>query len=100
MGRILRFTREKAGKVAAAKVWEYVLPRLEFRLPEFITREIDSLLADIWNASENEIDFYDCMGALESLKTKDILIPEGRREKIVGLVFEYLENNGFLDRVE
>ena len=100
MGRILRFTRERAENIDSAKVWEYVLPRLDFPLPDFITREIDALLGEIWNSSESEIDFYDCVSALESLQAKDIMIPAGRRETIIGLVFEYLENNGFLYRVE
>jgi hypothetical protein len=100
MGRILRFAREGAGNLEAAKVWEYVLPRLEFPLPEFITREIDSLIGDIWNASETEIDYDECVGALESLRSRDIMIPAGRREKIVSLIFEFLEHNGFIDRVD
>jgi hypothetical protein len=103
MGRILRFSRdhlESPGPIDAAKVWEYVLPRLDFPLPEFISKEIDTIIGDIWNASESEIDFYDCVNALELLSGKDILIPPARREKIVGLIFEYLERNGYLYRIE
>ncbi len=48
---------------------------------QFITREIDSLIGDIWNASESEIDYFDCVCALESLRGKDIMIPAGRRER-------------------
>ncbi len=98
MGRILKFSRDRQdgpGSIDAAKIWEYVLPRLDFPLPDFISREIDTAIGDIWNASENEIDFYDCVNALESLRGKDILIPSTRREKIVSLIFEYLEKNGY-----
>ena len=103
MARILKFSRDRQegpGNIDAAKVWAYVLPRLDFPLPDFISREIDSIMGDIWNASENEIDFYNCVNALESLQNKDILIPPARREKIVSLIFEYLENSGFLNLVE
>ena len=103
MGRILRFSRDRddgPGTIDAAKVWEYVLPRLDFPLPEFISREIDTLIGDIWNRADHEIEFYDCVNALETLEEKDILIPPARREKIVGLIFEYLEKNGYLFRVD
>ena len=103
MGRILKFSRDRdsgPSHIDAVKIWEYVLPRLDFPLPDFISREIDTIIGDIWNASESEIDFYDCVNALESLRGKDILIPSGRREKIVSLIFEYLENNGYLYRIE
>jgi hypothetical protein len=103
MGRILKFSRdpqEGPSRIDAVKIWEYVLPRLDFPLPEFISREIDTIIGDIWNASETEIDFYDCVNALESLRGKDILIPAARREKIVSLIFEYLEKNGYLYRIE
>jgi hypothetical protein len=103
MGRILKFVRdrdESPGNIDAAKVWEYVLPRLDFPLPEFISREIDSLIGDIWNRADKEIEFYDCVNVLEGLQEKDILIPPARREKIVSLIFEYLEQNGFLFRVD
>jgi hypothetical protein len=103
MGRILKFSREGRdgpGRIESAKVWEYVLPRLDFPLPEFISREIDVIIGDIWNASESEIDFYDCVNALEALQGKDILIPSARQEKIVSLIFEFLEKNGYLYRIE
>jgi hypothetical protein len=103
MARILRFRRDPPdgpGDVDSAKVWEYVIPRLDFPLPEFIASEIDAAFGEIWNSSENDIDFYDCVTALEALQRHDILIPLARREKIVSLVFEYLENNGFLTRLE
>ena len=103
MARILKFNRDPQsgpGNIDAAKVWAYVLPRLDFPLPEFISREIDSIIGDIWNASESEIEFYDCVNALKSLQNRDILIPPARREKIVSLIFEYLENSGFLNLVE
>lgn len=103
MARILKFNRddqEGPGNIDAAKVWAYVLPRLDFPLPDFISREIDSIMGDIWNASESEIDFYNCVHALESLRNRDILIPPARREKIVALIFEYLETNGYLNLVE
>ena len=103
MARILKFNRDRQndpGNIDAAKVWAHVLPRLDFPLPEFISREIDSIIGDIWNASESEIDFYDCVNALELLQNKDILIPPARREKIVSLIFEYLEKNGFLNLVK
>ena len=80
----------------ATKVWQYVLPRLDFPLPDFISDEIDRIIGEIWNASDREISYYDCVHALDSLATLDIMIPPARREKIVGLVFEYLEKNGFL----
>jgi hypothetical protein len=100
MGRILRFTREGSRVIDAAKVWEYVLPKLDFPLPDFITREIDSLIGDIWSSSGSVVDFSACVEALEALQAKDILIPERRRETIVSLVFEFLEKNGFIDRIE
>lgn len=103
MGRILKFSRDRQdgpGRIDPAKIWGYVLPRLDFPLPDFISREIDTIIGDVWNASESEIDFYDCVNALESLRGKDILIPAGRREKIVSLIFEYLEKNGYLFRIE
>ena len=100
MGRILKFSRDRRndpGRIDAVKVWEYVLPRLGFPLPDFISREIDTIIGEVWNASDSEIDFYDCVSALETLGAKDILIPPARREKIVSLMFEYLEKNGFDD---
>jgi hypothetical protein len=103
MGRILKFSRDRnygPGRIDTAKVWEYVLPRLDFPLPDFISREIDTIIGEVWNASESEIDFYDCVNALESLRAKDILIPSARKEMIVSLMFEYLEKNGFLYRIE
>jgi hypothetical protein len=103
MGRILKFTRDRHNgpdRIDAAKVWEYVLPRLGFPLPDFISREIDTIIGEVWNASESEIDFYDCVNALETLRAKDILIPGARREAIVSLMFEYLEKNGYLYRIE
>ena len=103
MARILRFSRDRQdgpGTIDSAKVWAYVMPRLGFPLPDFISREIDSIIGEIWNASETDIDFYDCVSALETLKGKDILIPPARREKIVSLIFEYLEQNGYLYRIE
>jgi hypothetical protein len=98
MGRILRFDRGRrsSGNVDATKVWQYVLQRLDFPLPDFISDEIDRIIGEIWNASDSEISYYDCVSALDSLATLDIMIPLARREKIVGLVFEYLEKNGFL----
>ncbi len=103
MSRILRFGKhhgERPRVVDAAKVWEYVLPRLGFPLPEFITREIDRIIGEIWNASGEEISFHRCADALIELETHDILIPEARRERIVELMFEYLEDKGFLFRLD
>jgi hypothetical protein len=103
MARILKFSRDRQegpGHIDAARVWEYVLPRLDFPLPDFISHEIDIIIGDIWNASDNEIDFYDCVSALESLQGKDIMIPAARRERIVSLIFEFLEKNGYLYRIE
>jgi hypothetical protein len=103
MARILRFRREppdEPGDVDSAKVWEYVIPRLDFPLPDFIAGEIDTVFGEVWNSSESEIDFYECVAALESLQKHDILIPLARRESIVSLVFEYLEKNGYLTRME
>ena len=103
MARILRFSRdrnESPDAIDVAKVWAYVTPRLGFPLPEFISREIDSAIRGVWSASESEIDFHDCVSALESLQAKDIMIPPARREKIVSLIFEYLESKGYLYRIE
>ncbi len=103
MARILKFSRDRQdgpGHIDTERVWEYVLPRLDFPLPEFISREIDTIIGDIWNASDSEIDFYDCVSALEGLQGKDIMIPAARRERIVSLIFEFLEKNGYLYRVE
>ncbi len=103
MPRILRFGKhpgERPRVVDAAKVWEYVLPRLGFPLPEFITQEIDRIIGEIWNASGEEISFHRCVDALAELETHDILIPEARRERIVELMFEYLEAKGFLFRLD
>jgi hypothetical protein len=103
MARILKFRRDppdSQGDVDSAKVWEYVIPRLDFPLPDFIAGEIDDVFEEIWNSSENDVDFYECVAALESLQEHDILIPQARRETIVSLVFEYLEQNGFLTRLE
>jgi hypothetical protein len=103
MARILKFRRDppdSQGDVDSAKVWDYVIPRLDFPLPDFLAREIDAVFGEIWNSSENDIDFYECVAALESLQEHDILIPLQRREQIVDLVFEYLEKNGFLTRLE
>jgi len=99
MAKILRFRKDRPvghGGLNTAKIWEYVLPRLGFPLPVFISREIDRIVSDIWNRAELEINFYDCVDALDSLKGKDILIPAVRRERIVELIFEYLERTGFL----
>jgi len=102
MARILRFSRdrnESPDAIDPVKVWAYVTPRLGFPLPDFISREIDSAIGKVWSASESEIDFYDCVSALESLQEKDIMIPPARREKIVSLIFEYLESKGYLYRI-
>ena len=103
MARILRFSRDRQdgpGNIDSSKVWAYVMPRLGFPLPDFITREIDAIVGEIWNATESDIDFYDCVNALQSLTTRDIMIPPARQEKIVSLIFEYLEQNGYLYRTE
>ncbi len=78
------------------KVWQYVLPRLDFPLPDFISDEIDRIIGEIWNSSDSEISYAECVSALDSLASLDIMIPQARRERIVDLVFEYLEKNGFL----
>jgi len=99
VARILQFDkgrRGNPGNIDAAKVWQYVLPRLGFPLPDFISDEIDRIIGEIWNASDREISYYDCVSALDSLANLDIMIPMARREKIVALVFEYLEKNGFI----
>ena len=99
MAKILRFHKDHPvdpGDLNPTKIWEYVRPRLGFPLPDFISREIDRIVADIWNRADREINFYDCVDALDSLKGKDILIPAARREKIVELMFEYLERTGYL----
>ncbi|HYW85035.1 MAG TPA: hypothetical protein VFB30_17370 [Spirochaetia bacterium] len=99
MARILQFDRGRRGNsenVDAAKVWNYVVPRLGFPLPDFISDEIDRVIGEIWNTSEGEISFEACVSALESLARVDIMIPLARREKIVELVFEYLEKNGYI----
>ncbi len=77
-------------------MWQYVVPRLGFPLPDFISDEIDRIIGEIWNASDREISYAECVSALDSLESLDIMIPPARREKIVDLVFEYLEKNGFL----
>jgi hypothetical protein len=99
LAHILQFDRGKRGNSAnidAAKVWEYVIPRLGFPLPDFISDEIDRIIGEIWNASNSAINYYDCVKGLESLVNLDIMIPLARREKIVALVFEYLEKNGYI----
>ncbi len=99
MARVLQFDRGRGGNtrnIDAVKVWQYVLPRLGFPLPDFISDEIDRIIGEIWNASEREISYYECVDALDSLARLDIMIPRARRERIVGLVFEYLEKKGFL----
>ena len=99
MARILKFDKGRRGNsdnIDAAKVWQYVLPRLGFPLPDFISDEIDRIIGEIWNASDGEINYYDCVSALDSLANHDIMIPLARRERIVSLVFEYLERNGFI----
>ncbi len=78
------------------KVWQYVVPRLDFPLPDFISDEIDRIIGEIWNASDREISYSECVSALDSLAGLDIMIPAARRERIVDRVFEYLEKNGFL----
>ncbi len=103
MSKILRFGKnrgERPRAVDAAKLWEYVLPRLDFPLPEFIAKEIDGIIAGIWNAGETEISFHRCVEALAELQSRDILIPETRRERIVELMFEFLERSGFLFRLD
>jgi hypothetical protein len=99
MARILRFRPDNPrgpGDVDAARVWEYVLPRLGFPLQDFVTREIDAVIAGIWNSSDPAIDYDECVEGLAALEEKDILLPRVRREKIVSLVFDYLERHGFL----
>jgi hypothetical protein len=103
MSRILRFGKHRGERprvIDAAKVWEYVLPRLGFPLPQFISREIDRIIGEMWNARGEEITFHRCVDALAELETRDILIPEARRERIVELIFEYLEARGFLFRLD
>jgi hypothetical protein len=103
MARILRFDtgpRDQPRTIDAAKLWEYVLPRLDFPLPAFIAAEIHGIITSIWRASDREINFHDCVDALEILAHRDILIPPARRERIMSLVFEYLSRNGFLYEAE
>jgi hypothetical protein len=103
MSRILRFGKsgdEKPRVLEAARLWEHVLPRLGFPLPEFISLEIDRIIGDIWNGGENAITVQRCVDALAELETHSILIPEARRKRIVELMFEYLEENGFLYRLD
>jgi len=103
MAKIIRFGKsgdEQPRVLDAAKVWEYVLPRLGFPLPEFISLEIDRIIGDIWNAGENAITVHRCVDSLSELEAHDILIPEARRQRIVELMFEYLEENGFLFRLD
>jgi hypothetical protein len=103
MARILRFDmgrRDQPRSIDAAKLWEYVLPRLGFPLPGFITLEIDRIITEIWSSSDREINFHECVDGLEVLAHRDILIPPARRERIVTLIFEYLSMNGFLYETE
>ena len=103
MARILRFDKDRRDQppsIDAAKLWEYVLPRLEFPLPGFIAREIERIITRIWRSSEQEMDFHDCVDALDVLSHRDILIPPARRERIVSLIFEYLSRNGLLYETE
>ncbi|HTP58720.1 MAG TPA: hypothetical protein VMM82_07355 [Spirochaetia bacterium] len=99
MARVLRFDRGRHGNannIDAVKVWQYVLPRLGFPLPDFISDEIDFVIGEIWNSSEGDISFQQCVDALDSLARHDIMIPPARREKIVALIFEYLSRNGYI----
>ena len=99
MARILQFDGGRhcnPANVDAAKVWEYVVRRLDFPLPDFISDEMDRIIGEIWNSFDAEINFYDCVSALDSLEALDIMIPSARRERIVELVFEYLGRNGFI----
>lgn len=103
MSKIIRFGKnrdERPRVVDAAKVWEYVLPRLGFPLPEFISQEIDRIIGELWNGHDAEISLHRCVEALTELENRDILIPEARRERIVTLMFEYLESEGFLFRLD
>jgi hypothetical protein len=103
MARILQFDRERrsnAGNIDAVKVWHYVLPRLGFPLPDFISDEIDRVIGEIWNSSNGELSYHACVDALEALARRDIMIPLQRREKIVALVFEYLAKNGYISEGE
>jgi hypothetical protein len=99
MARVLQFDRGRhsnTGNIDAVKVWQYVLPRLGFPLPDFISDEIDRVIGEIWNASAGEISYQGCVDALDCLVRLDIMIPLARREKIVALIFEYLEKNGYI----
>jgi hypothetical protein len=103
MARILKFSPgrdESPARIDAARVWEYVRPRLDFPLPDFITKEIDRVIGEIWNESEAEMDFHECVNALQTLQGRDIMIPFARRELIVTLIFEFLERHGYLYRTE
>jgi hypothetical protein len=103
VAHILQFNRENndgPARIDAGRLWDYVRPRLDFPLPDFMAHEIDEVLRRQWAASESEVDFHECVRALESLQGKDILIPIARRELIVSLVFEHLERHGFLYRKE
>jgi len=99
MARVLRFDggrRGNTGDIDAVKVWSYVLPRLGFPLPDFISDEIDRVIGEIWNSSAGEISYQRCVDALDCLAGHDIMIPPARREKIVSLIFEYLSRNGYI----
>ena len=103
MARILRFDTGPHGQprtIDAARLWDYVLPRLDFPLPAFIAAEIHGIVTAIWKSSEREINFHDCVDALEVLEHRDILLPPARRERIISLVFEYLSKNGYLYETE
>ena len=71
MARILQFDEGKHGNPAnvdAAKVWQYVVRRLDFPLPDFISDEIDRIIGEIWNSSDARSTYYDCVSALDSLE--------------------------------
>ncbi len=97
MARILPFPRGKRpDTLDTVKVWQYVLPRLGFPLPDFISDEIDKVIARMWSSADRKISYQACVDALGDLARRDIMIPLSRRERIVELVFEYLERSGYI----
>jgi len=102
-GRIIRFHKGPEPKkvdVEGEKVHAYVRERLSFPLPEFIYEKIDRIVGDMWNSTGLEIHYDACVEALRGLEKDDIFLPYSRRDEIMKLIFEYLEQEGHISLKE
>ncbi len=96
MTKTINFSNE--GEINSSRVMAAVYNRIDFELPENIWQEIDLGFAECWN---NEIGLRGWIheGQIESfiskhLKKKRIIFDFEKVERIVGIIFEYIQMTG------